>query len=75
MPARYRASAYGTYVTFLQGIGFFGPVIAGGLSQAFGLNDALVYMQGILFLAALCMLIAGFTYRSDLAKAKMMDSL
>ena len=75
VPARYRASAYGTYVTFLQGIGFFGPVIAGGLSQAFGLNDALVYMQGILFLAALCMLIAGFTYRSDLAKAKMMDSL
>mgnify|MGYP000537244951 FL=1 len=75
VPSRYRASAYGTYVTFLQGIGFFGPVIAGGLSQAFGLNDALVYMQGILFLAALCMLIAGFTYRSDLAKAKMMDSL
>ncbi len=75
VPARYRASAYGTYVTFLQGIGFFGPVIAGGLSQAFGLNDALVYMQGILFLAALCMLIAGFTYRSDLAKARMMDSL
>ena len=75
VPARYRASAYGTYVTFLQGIGFFGPVIAGGLSQAFGLNDALVYMQGILFLAALCMLIAGFTYRSDLAKATMMDSL
>lgn len=29
VPARYKASAYGTYVTFLQGLGFFGPMLVG----------------------------------------------
>lgn len=74
VPSRYRASAYGTYVTFLQGIGFFGPVLTGGLSQAFGIDQALVYIQGGYVMAALCFLIAGFTYRSDLKKARELDN-
>ena len=65
VPTRYKATAYGTYVTLLQGLGFFGPMLAGALSDAFGLQLALVYMQLVFVIGGLIMLVAGFTYVKD----------
>lgn len=75
VPSRYRASAYGTYVIVMQGLGFFGPVLVGGLSEAFGLTQALMFMQGSLVLAATSLLLAGFTYRVDFARARELESV
>lgn len=57
VPTRYKATAYGTYVTLLQGLGFFGPMLAGALSDAFGLQLALVYMQLVFVIGGLIMLL------------------
>lgn len=73
VPARYKASAYGTYVTFLQGLGFFGPMLVGALSDAFGLNIAIVYVQFVFVLGALMLLCAGFTYQGDFDRARVLD--
>ena len=73
VPARYKASAYGTYVTFLQGLGFFGPMLVGALSDAFGLNIAIVYVQFVFVLGALMLLCAGFTYQGDFDRARALD--
>ena len=73
VPARYKASAYGTYVTFLQGLGFFGPMLVGALSDAFGLNIAIVYVQFVFVLGALMLLCAGFTYQGDFDRARALE--
>lgn len=44
VPARYKTSAYETYVTFPQEPGSFGPMLVGALSDAFGLNIAIMYV-------------------------------
>ena len=74
VPTRYKATAYGTYVTLLQGLGFFGPMLAGALSDAFGLPLALVYMQLVFVLGCLIMLVAGFTYVKDYNRARAMEA-
>ncbi len=74
VPVRYRASSYGTYVIFLQGLGFFGPMLAGALSDAFGLQLSLIYMQATFVLGALIMLIAGFTYNADFTRAQALEA-
>lgn len=74
VPTRYKATAYGTYVTLLQGIGFFGPMLAGALSDAFGLEKALVYMQIVFVIGGLIMLVAGFTYMKDYRRARDMEA-
>lgn len=74
VPARYKSCAYGTYVIFLQGLGFVGPILAGALSDNFGLEKALIYIQIVGVLSALAMLIGGFTYRNDHAKARAMEA-
>ena len=74
VPSRYRASAYGTYVLVIQGLGFLGPIIAGALSDMYGLVPSLLYMQVGLVACALGSLVAGFTYRGDLAKSQSIAS-
>ena len=74
VPTRYKATAYGTYVTLLQGLGFFGPMLAGALSDAFGLQLALVYMQLVFVIGGLLMLVAGFTYVKDYNRARAMEA-
>ena len=74
VPTRYKATAYGTYVTLLQGLGFFGPMLAGALSDAFGLQLALVYMQLVFVIGGLIMLVAGFTYVKDYNRARAMEA-
>lgn len=74
VPARYRASAYGTYVTLLQGLGFVGPIIAGALSDAFNINTALKFIQLGIVSGGLCMFAGGFTYRHDRAKARALEN-
>lgn len=73
VPARYRASAYGTYVTLLQGLGFLGPIIAGVLSDVFNIDTALKIIQLCIVAGGLCMLAGGFTYRKDRAKARALE--
>ncbi|MFQ8738454.1 MAG: MFS transporter, partial [Bilophila wadsworthia] len=68
------ATAYGTYVTLLIGLGFFGPMLAGALSDAFGLQLALVYMQLVFVIGGLIMLVAGFTYVKDYNRARAMEA-
>lgn len=74
VPARYKACAYGTYVLFLQALGFVGPTLTGFLSDTFGVEQSLIYIQGLSILSALSLLIAGFTYRGDNAKARAMEA-
>lgn len=74
VPTRYKATAYGTYVTLLQGLGFFGPMLAGALSDALGLQLALVYMQLVFVIGGLIMLVAGFTYVKDYNRARAMEA-
>ena len=62
------------YVTLLQGLGFFGPMLAGALSDAFGLQLALVYMQLVFVIGGLIMLVAGFTYVKDYNRARAMEA-
>lgn len=75
VPTRYKATAYGTYVTLLQGLGFFGPMLVGALSDAFGLQKALVYAQFVFVVGGLVMLVAGFTYMRDYHRARAMEAL
>lgn len=74
VPSRYKASSYGTYVTLLQGLGFLGPIVAGALSDAFGLNTALIAIQGATVLGSICLLIGGFTYNTDRKRAAELEA-
>lgn len=74
VPARYRASAYGTYVMLLQGLGFLGPIIAGALSDAYGITRALMFIQSCFALGGLGMFVGGLTYKKDFARARAIDA-
>lgn len=69
VPTRYKASGYGTYVIILQGMGFVGPILTGFLSEAYGLNTALVYMQVFFIIGAIFAALSGIFYMKDYAKA------
>lgn len=73
VPARYKASSYGTYVMIIQGCGIAGPMLTGFLSQSFDLQKALIYIQSVLLLTAASLLIAGFTYMQDYNKARSLE--
>lgn len=75
VPARYKASSYGTYVTLLQGLGFLGPIVAGALSDAFGLYTALIAIQCATVIGSFCLLIGGFTYNSDRKRAAAFEAV
>ena len=44
-------------------------MLVGALSDAFGLNIAIVYVQFVFVLGALMLLCAGFTYQGDFDRA------
>lgn len=73
VPARYKSSAYGTYVLLLQGIGFFGSLLVGLLSDTYGLQKAVEYMQLVFCAGAVFMLIGGITYMVDYRRAQAND--
>ncbi|WP_300707870.1 MFS transporter [uncultured Desulfovibrio sp.] len=70
VPARYKASSYGSLVIFLQLGGSIGSTLTGVLSHAYGIQQALVWIQAALVLSALCFLAAGFAYRHDFFRAQ-----
>lgn len=70
VPARYKASSYGSLVIFLQLGGTIGSTLTGILSHSFGIQQALVWIQLSLVLSACCFLAAGFCYRQDFARAQ-----
>lgn len=74
VPARYKASSYGTYVTLLQGLGFLGPIVAGALSDVFGLYTALIAIQCATIIGSFCLLIGGFTYNNDRKRAAAFEA-
>ena len=49
------------------------PMLVGALSDAFGLNIAIVYVQFVFVLGALMLLCAGFTYQGDFDRARALD--
>lgn len=69
VPPRYKATAYGTYVILLQGIGFFGSLIVGMLSDNYGLQKAVEYMQLIFIAGGFLMFCGGLTYTRDYQRA------
>ena len=73
VPARYKSSAYGTYVLLLQGIGFFGSLLVGLLSDTYGLQKAVEYMQLVFCAGAVFMLIGAITYMVDYRRAQAND--
>lgn len=70
VPARYKASSYGSLVLFLQFGGAVGATLAGTLSQSFGVQTALVVMQGAFGVSAVLFFAASFFYRRDYATAQ-----
>lgn len=70
VPARYKASSYGSLVIFLQLGGTIGSTLTGILSHSFGIQQALVWVQLSLVLSACCFLAAGLCYRQDFARAQ-----
>jgi len=48
-------------------------MLVGALSDAFGLNIAIVYVQFVFVLGALMLLCAGFTYQGDFDRARALD--
>ena len=70
VPARYKASSYGSLVIFLQLGGTIGSTLTGILSHSFGIQQALVWIQLSLVLSACCFLAAGLCYRQDFARAQ-----
>ena len=74
VPTRYKASAYGTYVIILQGMGFVGPILTGYLSGVYGLNTALICMQVFFIMGAFFATLSGVFYMKDYAKAQALEN-
>lgn len=74
VPPRYKSTAYGTYVILLQGIGFFGSLLVGMLSDNFGLQRAVEYMQFVFVAGAILMFLGGLTYMKDLQRTVDMEN-
>ena len=74
VPPRYKSTAYGTYVILLQGIGFFGSLLVGMLSDNFGLQKAVEYMQFVFVAGAILMFLGGLTYMQDLQRTVDMEN-
>lgn len=73
VPTRYKTCSYGTYVLFLQALGFLGPILTGVFSDAFGFEKSLLYVQVLSIVSAAFMLAAGFTYNKDDAKSRALE--
>ena len=73
VPTRYKATAYGTYVTLLQGLGFRAHARRGAF-RCVRAQLALVYMQLVFVIGGLIMLVAGFTYVKDYNRARAMEA-
>lgn len=70
VPTRYKASSYGSLVIFLQIGGAIGSMLVGVLSQQFGVQSALLFIQASLVLSAAFFLSASFFYRRDFARVQ-----
>lgn len=74
VPTRYKITAYGTCVTLLQGLGFFGSTLTGALSDVFRLQLALVHMRLVSVTGGLIILVVGFTYVKNYNRARAMEA-
>lgn len=74
VPAQCKASSYGVYVTFIQGMGLLGPALGGFFAEAWGVRDALLIMQLFLATESLVLFAAGFFYLRDYARAAARSS-
>lgn len=68
VPAHFKSSALGFYVVFLQCVGALGPVFMGRISEIIGLQNAMIYAQGFLFLGAIFFILSSFSYKKQVDK-------
>lgn len=73
VPARYKASSYGSLVIFLQIGGAIGSTLTGFLSQKYGVQSALIGIQASMCLSACMFLIGACSYSKDLGLARQAD--
>lgn len=62
VPSWYKSLSYSTYVLFIQLLGATGPTFGGIIVDMFGVQHALVYVQGLLVLTALLLFYASTIY-------------
>lgn len=68
VPERYKASSYGIYVIFIQGLGLLGPALGGLFAGWWGTRGCLLGMQVFLVLEVFVLLAAGRVYLRDYRK-------
>lgn len=73
VPQRYKASSYGVYVIFIQGMGLIGPALGGLFSQLYGVENALLLLLCFLGASTVILLVAGQTYMKDFDRARSME--
>lgn len=66
----FKSVSYGTYVLFIQFLGAFGPIVTGFISQAFGLSNAILIVQGLFIISAIILIISSFLYIKYYKKAR-----
>ena len=70
VPSWFKSVSYGTYVLFIQFLGALGPIVTGFISQAFGLSNAILIVQGLFIISAVILIIASFFYIKYYQKAR-----
>lgn len=70
VPAWYKSISYGTYVLFIQLLGAVGPTAAGIISDAIGLQPALICIQALFLVAAMFIFFAGTQYLKFYQRAR-----
>lgn len=73
VPARYKASSYGSLVIFLQIGGAIGSTLTGFLSQKYGVQNALISIQVSMLISACMFLLGACSYRNDFSRARQAD--
>lgn len=75
VPAWFKSISYGVYVIFIQFLGAMGPLVAGLLSESFGLVSALLMVQILFFVGAVVLMIAATFYLKDYNKARAAEQM
>lgn len=74
VPEWNKSVSYGVYVTITKVFGVIGPIMAGILSNQFGLIPTLAGVQIGAVVMAVCLVIASTTYLKDYNNARVMES-
>lgn len=75
VPVWFKSVSYGVYVIFIQFLGAIGPLVAGVLSDAFGLVTAITVMQIVFGGALAALLLAGIYYIGNYNNARAEEQL